>query len=257
MIQVQNNIIHHMIRKNNGGGGGSKSRQKAIIVNTPSVVYEYQYKLNEASGNALDSLGGLNLTAAGSPGSLAGRVGNARSFNGTTDGFSVNVSGNKLQGNNGTTLNPVCGSAWFNSNTGSGTRQIFGCRRLGSATAFISWIVRQEGANIVFYYGDNGGNFTNWTIGTIAQNTWQHVAFAIDYQASNSPIHIRVDGGSVITHTGITTTAINDPNGTLNVGGQALEMWSGSIDAVQLNTSSLWSDADLLTLYNSGNGLEF
>src|SRR4051812_28482140 len=47
------------------------------------------WKLDESSGNAIDSLGTNTLTANSAPGSVAGKVNGARNFDGTNQFFSI------------------------------------------------------------------------------------------------------------------------------------------------------------------------
>ncbi len=265
MIHLANNIVHSMIRKNSGRDLGRR-----VIITTPSVAYTHQWKSNEASGNLLDSLGSLHLTANGTPGTIVGKVGNARSYNGTTDFFKVNVPSDTIRGNDGIVFNPVCLSVWFYPTNLTGKKKIYGCwRNAGGGAGYITWYELMIDSGTLKFIDSNyaAGSVTE-AMGTITINTWNHLAIRGDIPnglpgaSSGTPVYrYRLNGGSVVQFNGLSKPLVlADATGNFVIGGDTGDpygvVFQGYLDSVIANTSSLWSDADLLTLYNSGNGLE-
>jgi len=242
-------------------GIGASAASNVATGSTSSLSALYQYKLAEAAGanNALDSISGLALTVTGTPGSAAGIVGNCRTFGGSSDYFGVNVSGNKLQGNNGTTFNPVNFSIWYKTTQSSVGRATCLAVWRSSISAVLLFRLSQEGSHMWYFDGDNGGNNSGHDLGVVTANAWQHLALKINGSGTGtiSPtISYRLNGGSVQSFTGMSRLVLNDPSGQLVIGGGSGQAWNGSIDAVALETGVLWTDAQLLAWYNSGNGAE-
>jgi len=214
-----------------------------------------QYKLNEASGNFLESVGSLDLTAVNAPGSATGLVNNCRTFNGTNYGARTLASGSALDPA-GVNYSFSC---WFWLTAATGTRQIFSQREQFSGTANLYLILRMEATTLKLYSGNGTGNFDVYTIGTPSTGAWHHFAGA--FTNSTKTWRYRFDGGSVVS-TGAGSYAPTSQGGTgifkTAIGGETAELWDngGKIDVCKYWKSTVLSDALLLSDYNSGAGVE-
>lgn len=215
-----------------------------------------QYKLNESSGNALDSIGGYDLTQNGTSSSVAGKINTARGFDGSCY---FNRTPNAAQRPADVNFSL---SVWFYLGTvAAGTRQIFSYREAGSASGNIYFIVRMEAAALVLYTGTGaGGSFSNSTRATgLTTGGWYHYAMSLTF--ATKAVRDSLNGGTVgtWTPTHVPTLGVGAmPSPIISLGGDVLELMGsgGRIDCAKLWIGRALSDADMLLDYNSGSGVE-
>lgn len=229
-------------------GGGGDPYAAALTANCVS-----QYKLNEASGNALDSIGGYNLTQNGTSGSTVGKINLCRTFDGSCY---FNRTPNAAQS---PASKDFSYSVWFYLGTvAAGTRQILSYRNAGSDDANLYFILRMEADALVAYNGLGTANtFDNSTRATgLSVGQWYH--YAASYTNSTKTYRDRLNGGTVGTWTSTTspTNAIASP--ILAIGGDVLELMGsgGRVDCAKLWINRALSDNDMLLDWNNGNGGE-
>lgn len=210
-----------------------------------------QYKLNEASGNAIDSNGNLDLATIGSdPGTATGKVNQCRTI-GVAGGFTSNATASAAGIGTDWSL-----SAWMYFGGIGATYDVFTCRQIASGN--LCWMIRSETTSLKMYVGDSVGNFSSTTVGTVSSTTWYH--FACSFKLSTKELRYRFNGGTVtsFTSTYAPTVTTNQKVSIACDGsfGGAETMPSGSrVDVMKFWTRQL-SDAELLLDYNGGNGVE-
>jgi hypothetical protein len=204
---------------------------------TPSIENYYQaltvdkntvglWHLDEASGNVLDSSGnGSTGTPAGTA-VVAGLLGNARSFNGSSDYLDMGAPSNLMNITNAITI-----EAWVKRGVTATMGHIAG-----------TYGVADLGYNLTFGVGDANNDKICFTIQGIANyctsgtypdvTKWHHVAATYD----RSRINLYFDG--VLTDSFNQTVALGVANGSFRIGkraGAGTYAFNGSIDEVRIS----------------------
>ena len=214
------------------------------------------WKLDEASGNAIDSVGTNTLSANNNPGTTTGIVNGARTFNGNHQFFTIPTNSSLETG-----AIDFSFSAWVQISNKTDYH------------AFISKFTESDPTHIRDYQlaydkdidriyfqvaGADGFNLTKAVannLGSPLTNTWYFLAGGYDF--ANSQIWISVNGGAKETtpfsgavHVGTPPFQLGGSNNPL-FGFQA-----GLIDEVGFWKRTL-TGAEITTLYNSGNGFSY
>lgn len=210
------------------------------------------WKLDEASGNALDAHGSNTLVeTSGTIGSAAGKVGNSRDFElGETEHFLIADNASLSTGDIDFTL-----AAWVNPESITGANMWIaakfggaGAREYGlrlTAAGLAEFIISNDGAGSVLA--------TNTTFGALSPGTWY---FLVGWHDSvNNEI-------SVYTNGTVTTTAYSlgvfDSTAGFSIGANSgnIQHFDGLIDEVSFWKRVLTS-TERTQLYNGGNGLAY
>lgn len=216
------------------------------------------WKLDEASGDALDASGSNTLTETGGPiASGTGKISGDRTFvRASSQYFTKADNADLSSGDIDITL-----QAWVKL-TDTGTTGVIVCKGVdvGSNTAstFEYAIYYAGGANrFVFRVLGGGTNdlVTANTFGALATGTWYHV---IGYHDSvNNVIGIAVNAGT--PDTAAHSAGIQDSTGNFYLGRDGTagqRFFNGELDEVGLWKRVLTS-AERTSLYNSGAGLAY
>ena len=206
------------------------------------------WKLDEASGNALDAHGSNDLTDTNAVGSAAGKINNARDFeSGSTQYFTKADNADLSTGDIDFTL-----SCWVNAES-LGTRTILGKfvggafeYRIGfNASGLLTWRC-----------------WTNQTVsgridtanGAVAVGTWLHIVAWHD--SVNDVIGLALNAGTATTVAH--TTGVQDTTAPFGIGawGSGSEPFDGLIDEVGFWKRVLTSQ-ERTDLYNGGAGLSY
>jgi hypothetical protein len=205
------------------------------------------YKLDEASGNAVDASGHVNLVAAGSPGAGTGVLNGCRTFNGSNQRFSA-AAGTSLQtaGSSFTLtgwvkLTDLGGVyALWGKGTFAGFSNVDYDLEFTSAGAWMRVIVGTGSSSVIL-------TATNVTL---TAGTWCFVAAG--YDAGTGNLFIRVNGASRMTASLGGSPVVTTSLATLGAWGPGNgAAFKGSIDEAGMWLRAL-SDGELDTLYGSG-----
>lgn len=215
------------------------------------------WKMDEASGDALDAHGSNNLTeTSGTIGSGTGKINNARDFeDGDTEYFAHTDNTDLSTGD--IDFSFFC---WVNAEslTGSSGFPVVGSKGWGTGGADQEWIIFQNGSGQPMAFaviGAAGGakQVNNTTFGAISTGSWFFIACG--HSASLDEIWISVNGGTPDTLA--TSNGVND--GTLDfvIGSSIAQSlyWDGLIDEFAFFKRDIRSD--LASFYNAGAGLAY
>lgn len=217
-----------------------------------------QWVANETSAASplLDSIGSLPLGASANVSAASGKVNGARQFAGT-NWFASPATAPYVV--NGIDFSFSC---WFYRGTLTGTQQVFAQRKLASADATLSYLLRTESAVLKMYVGDNGG--ANIDVKTIASGLSTGVWYWMGGSFVNSTKKFRYSwNGAAVTEVTFayapSTAFASLVTPYVNIGGDTNELASnGSMcDCTKFWSGVAKSDADLLLDYNGGVGVEF
>jgi len=182
-----------------------------------------------------------------------GKVGQALSFNGTTDYVSTNYQMTDNQS--------FSYSVWFNARTlSSGDHEICGNENIQAPPAARGASIRYwyDGGStylLLAYIADSSGEDQGpyYDLGA-SLNTWHHVVLVYDYAASMAKLY--VDG--VFHNTGTDSDTVNgfdthDVPDSWNIGRQfyGFSYFDGKIDEVRVYNRAL-KTSEITALYNSG-----
>jgi len=224
------------------------------------------YGLNESSGTAFDSIGGVHMqprtqTAAefgltyGRPSVPAGTYGfitltpaQATALGTAVQGAGVAENAQFINSTPNNALNTLAGSrtvtAWINPDTlleGTAVGRILSSHPLVIGTARTGWGfgMRQAGQQRFTTYGRK--DFDQSTGTTIEAGVWQHVAVTYtETSSTNASVQLYHNGDLVQTITGAPTDAIN-PNATFGLfgSGTGSEAFPGTVDDVWVFNEAL------------------
>lgn len=209
------------------------------------------WNLNETSGDAADSFSTNTLTANNAPGATAGKLGNARTFNGSNQSFSRNSNASLQVGAGSFTL-----TAWVQlanradraiagkwQPTGNDREYLL---RFGNAANRYGFLISNNGIASSEAIANN--------FGVPPLNTWTLVIAWHD--ATAQTLNIRVDNGA--TNSISYTAGGRSGNAEFRLGAlaNAAQFWNGNIDDVGLWNRVLTSD-EQATIWNSGNGITY
>lgn len=204
------------------------------------------YKLDESSGNALDSHGSNDGTVTGATQGVAGKIGTAYDFDGDNDYITLPQI----------FLNPteVSWSMWFKSDVSNTTEQrIFMYNHDG---IYIITSINGGTSNLIrlFSFADSGGG---WSSSTTSYDVtqWHHI---VGTMKENDYLRLYVDGVEITP--GISLTTFKDlgvaQRRFIGVSRALTEDANGVIDEVGIWSRALTAD-EISELYNSGNGLTY
>jgi hypothetical protein len=241
---------------NFGGRGFPYVATPMLAVATPYdtirslLLAEYRGAEAAATDDLVDSVGGRTLTQVGNP----GVGGTYRTYDGNQYASRSTVSDALGLVN---TLYTV--SVHFRTPPGidGQTRQIVCLREAGSASGTLTFILRQEGANILLYHGNGtGSGFTQAAqIVGITVDTPYHFIWRVNNLATGS-LSMATNGGAVSKWASgqAGTTAEPGVGFKFGVGGDVLEKWVGRIGRVRVYNSAL-SDDEMLLDYQDPLGV--
>lgn len=221
-------------------------------------LYEF-WPLNEsaATSDAIGKLGVYDVTKVNDPGVGGSGIGTAyRTSNGSNQYFSKLANASLASYGEDMWI-----SAWFYASGLSGIRQIASSRDAGSANGTLSWILRTEIANLVFYLG-TGLNADLWAspaLAVVTAGVWNHAA--ITCRASDKKVKVSINGGAVTEYTSTKYPTIVAGTEKFCIMGDVLELWNGRVKCVAKGhgtaAGAFLSDALLQGLYNGGTPIIF
>ena len=215
------------------------------------------YKLNETSGNALDSIGSLDLTLNGTITSGIGKIDGARDFDGVFDskfnGTPIPATCHRIQNTGGTF------TCWFNADTigllaGGFNNGICG---IADSSTGEWWISLGENGSadieLTFFVAATGGTVTIDSTELIGLGTgsWFWVAVWVDLVSKKVHLSINDSVSKNATYTGTPNSggAGDFELGAYNNG----HHWDGLLDEAVFYDVILTAE-EQTHIYNSGNG---
>jgi hypothetical protein len=211
------------------------------------------WKLDEASGNALDAHGSHPLTENGTIASAAGKVGNARSFELLNVEHFSHASDSDLQ--TGDIDFSVAG--WVNADGTDFYRTVASKDNIGVAREW-NLLIDQDNAG-KFTFNVLSGTTSRGSVAssvTPSASTWYYVAAG--HVAGSDEIWISVNAGTPVTAATTGTLSTSDEPfllGAIRNGGNPAIGWGGLIDEFGFWKRDIRSD--LAALYNGGSGLPY
>lgn len=206
------------------------------------------WKSDEASGNLLDAIGGVDLVAEGSPGSATGILSGCRTYDGSTQYFHAS---------NNTVISPGDTDwsfyVWFYATSFSANRQVFSKRNANANPEYTFWC--NTSARPIWGIGGTG---TDQTWGSaISTNNW-HLA-CLRHSATSNQKGMSIDGSAFVTSN--TSGAALTYSVPLRVGAKnsapVIEFFAGSIDEIGFAPGYLINDSDAALIWNGGAGLAY
>ena len=206
------------------------------------------WKLDETSGSATDSHGGNTLTATGSPGTAAGKVGNARTFpSGAQLAATPTTSFNVLQtGNIDFTI-----SCWAKTPASfiSSPPVVFGKIWDVNIQEFYLSVVSNK-----FVWKVNNGLQEVADTADVVMDTWYH--FVCWYDSVNNQLGLVINNGTPFI-TAQTTGVNAQMNATFRIGHSGWSnAWGGLVDELGFWKRVLTPE-ERTAIYNGGAGLSY
>lgn len=200
-----------------------------------------------SGSDATDSFGSNTLTQTGSPGTAAGKVGNARTFNGSTQWFSKSDNAGLSAGDVDFTI-----ATWVKLNS-TGTSQEFIAKDAQTA-GNREYSLNFNGWRFRFYVFDTSNNFASieaTAFGASSTGTWYYLVAWHD--ATANTINLQINNGTV--YSAAHSTGVKDGGASFFVGARlaSVNPLNGAIDDTAFWKKVLTSD-EKTALYNSGNG---
>ena len=209
------------------------------------------WKMDEASGNALDAHGSNTLTDTNTVGSTTGLLNNARNFNGSDEYFLSTT--NPFNG-----LSTFSFSAWVRATYGGANWQV------GVVCACSNNAVNGDGFGLdlngdsagakLRFFKSIGYSLSNATANSIISlSSWIHVVGTV---ASDGTIRLYIDG-VLQTATGSKTGSISTNPANFSLGSlSGTSLWFGQLDEVGAWDRELLQ-AEVTELFNSGTPLPY
>ena len=203
------------------------------------------WRLDEDSGDAIDSHGANTLQAIDSPGTADGILGTARTFNGSTQSFSLNTPSLRVD-NTSFTL-----STWVRLNDLSASQMVAGIWSQADSGRRYRIVYVFSDQKFYWQVSSNGTSATGTlianTFGAISAGQWYHVIAWRDL--AQNEIGIAVNG----VHDTVSGSSIRDGGGAFTLGRNADNTLplGGRIDEVAMWKRVL-SIRERKTLYNGG-----
>lgn len=209
------------------------------------------WKLDEASGNALDAHGSHTLTENGTIASTTGKIGNARVCEVTSnERFSCASDGDLQTGDIDWSI-----AGWVNPALIDFYRVIASKDAIGSAREWILLIDADFSSKFSFNVFDGtttSRGVARWATPPSA-STWYFIAAG--HNASLNEVWISVDAGTPVTDATSGAPGTNATDFCLGGHGSHNIHWDGAIDEFGFWKRDIRSD--LATLYNGGAGLSY
>lgn len=221
------------------------------------------YKLDEASGDALDAhTGAKDLTDTNTVGAATGKINGGRDFEADTNEYFVRTDADFNMASAGVAIDFTM-SAWVNLETNDETtsygRGIFSYL---TAESIGNWAVSIRGGatnKIYLYHWESSGADADGRkafSSTLSTSTWYHIVA----RRSSGTYTVWVNGASQTADTSLTTDSgwgtRNAVMGSMWIGGGSNYVLDGIIDELGIWKRAL-SDSDIATLYNSGSGYAY
>jgi hypothetical protein len=225
------------------------------LANNPNLVNNLAvyWKLNEASGDASDSIGSLYLSDNNSVGSTTGKIGNGRSFNGSTQYLSHASNSTLETGDIDFTI-----AAWVKLNTFKSSSIVAKDTNTGRDYTLD---YDTGGFNCFRWYlnGGLGGMPAISATGTFSTGVWYHIVAWHD--SVNNLIGMSINNGNPQTAS-TSGLAPNANSGTeFRIGARQYpgneDYTDGVIDEVGFWKNRVLSAQDRSDLYNLGSGLGY
>lgn len=217
---------------------------------------ESYWKLDEASGNALDAHGSNELTDNNTVGSAAGKISNARDFElANSEYFSRADNASLSTGDIDFTF-----SAWLNFESLPVSCGILGKWGAAGSREYILYYIGGATNRLQFYVSNDGTAFTSVTAsnhGAITTGTWRNVVCWHD--SVNNQIGIAGNAGTANTAshtTGVSDGAQEFVIGRDSGGAPGGIYFDGLIDEVGF-WKRVVTSGERTELYNGGNGLAY
>lgn len=204
------------------GTGGASST-------LPNGLISY-WKLDEASGAAVDSVGGNTLTDNNTVTSAAGKIGTARQFTAANSEWLSIVDNPALS-----IIGDLTMSAWVWLDTKTGVRYIAGKNSLNSAVTIEYSLWYSNASDRFTFSAGNGAAFHSAvanTFGAVATGAWNYV---VGKHVNGATVQVSANGGAFdsVAH----TTGIQDSGAAFRIGddgGGAGRFMDGRIDDLKL-----------------------
>jgi hypothetical protein len=200
------------------------------------------WRLNESSGNAIDSSSNGNTGTATGTTATTGLLNNARSFNGTSDV----ISAGDLSSVEGVSQLSI--SAWIKTDS-TLTLNSGIVSKFTSSSSDLSFLVGNGSTTDLFMRIGNGGStYGTTTSGKITPNIWHHVAMIFDGNQAGgnvSRLKIYIDGKQeLLTFTGTipATTPSNAANLLIGEYAGSSVYFKGLIDEVQISNRAFTAE---------------
>jgi hypothetical protein len=226
------------------------STSTTVVTDLKTDLVAY-WKLDDASGDAIDAHGSLDGTVGGSVYGGTGKIGDCYTFTATAgQGITMPVS---TDFNLATTTGSI--SVWFITSVGSYSRGwIAGTKDTYATSGYGMFIDSEAPSHFKTCIGNSGAEIA-YTVDMAASANWHHAVMTWDVDGN---LITYLDGSQADSRE-ITITP-TDNGKTFHVGhnadGSNRIVFNGSIDEVGLWSRVLTSD-EVADLYNSGNGLSY
>ncbi|MGZ8222648.1 MAG: Ig-like domain-containing protein, partial [Methylobacter sp.] len=220
-------------------GNQTSSGSISATVNNPSVTnLTHQWKFDEISGaTALDSAGTNNATLTNSLW-VAGKAGNAASFNGT------NSSGNAGKIDFG--MGDFTVAHWVKVNGFKNYAGIFNNR--SSASGNIGFQTRTDGTSTFTALIDFGAASKNLAVTKAVIGTWYHIAVSVD-RAGLMKLYVNGAIAGQVDISAFSTINMTNADNVRLGRSQSSDYFNGAIDDLRVYNSVL-SAAEILNIYN-------
>jgi chitodextrinase len=240
---------------NNSAQSSSVSATTQASAPPPSGGLIALYHLDEPAGSTTfaDSSGSGNTGSCSGSGcptaGVAGKVGNAASFNGTSSLISVATT---------TALNayPLTVVAWFKTASTSG---VVGLVNKYVANSYNGYNVFLNNGSVCAWYIPDGSNYVydgsgcTFAVPGYNDNAWHQVAYVVDASGAKLYLDAVLKGSRAWTGTPVgPTTTQNLQLGHYPGAFGGVEYYTGLLDEVRIYNSAL-SASDITSLYNADN----
>lgn len=208
--------------------------------------------MNEASGNALDAVSGLNLTAFANPGAVPGVKGGARSF--------VSASSQRFNHADHASLQLAATETialWVKFSSLSAVQAIV--RREVTGTTDFEILYWQPTNEIQCSYRYAGGSFSRVVlVSGVVVNTW----YCVGVKWDGANIYKSLNGANWTALAAYANAPANSASAITTVGASVLTgtpsaFLDGMMDALTWFKGVGLSNAEIAAFYNAGAGAEF
>lgn len=224
-----------------------KPKTSSLLTNLVSY-----WKLDEASGTAIDSKGANDLTAVNNPLGVTGKINNGREFVRTSGKYLNNAAPVGLA----PTTNDFSFSCWLKSPTTPNYRTIINYGAQANTNSYL-WIYNSTNIiNIEFHNGV--GSFTKLSSGISITTNFQHFVFVFN-RAGNLVIYVNnvnSFSSSISSKTGSISPSGSFYLGTYQNSASSTYCYDGVIDEAGWWSRAL-ATAEITALYNGGAGKSY
>ncbi|MEI6529685.1 MAG: LamG domain-containing protein [Candidatus Falkowbacteria bacterium] len=201
------------------------------------------WKMDEASGNAADSVGANTATNTGVT-YAAGKINNGAVFNATTDQFAL---GNIIPGASDFTI-----SAWVYLNQSVANRSVFDQRNNSNGNALITYNCGSDNKFMLQLRNISAGGYTATTsTNAVSNTTWTYLTVTRSGNTVTHYLNGSANGSGAVS----ANTTGTDISWIGNFYGGGVN-FDGMIDEVGIWSRALTS-TEITTLYNAGAGLQY